>query len=82
MLCGCSIVSARPGAIVSTIVVFQRRFERGRTVGGGGVWVQGLGTFVQTTRKTFVQTIAPARDALSMEERWWHVARANVVGHR
>jgi hypothetical protein len=76
ILCGCSIVSARPGAIVSTIVVFQRRFERGRTVGGGGVWVQGLETFVQTTRKTFVQTICgsfvqqiePVKDAVRMEE--------------
>jgi hypothetical protein len=40
------------------------------------VWVQGLGTFVQTTRKTFVQTIRgsfvqqiePVKDAVRMEE--------------
>ena len=32
------------------------------------MWIQRLGTYVQTTRKTFVQTIEPAEDALSMDE--------------
>jgi len=40
------------------------------------MWIQRLGTYVQTTRKTFVQTmrnsfvqqIEPAKDAMRMEE--------------
>jgi hypothetical protein len=40
------------------------------------MWIQRLGTYVQTTRKTFVQTIRnsfvqqiePAKDAMRMEE--------------
>jgi hypothetical protein len=39
-----------------------------RTVDAVRMQVQRLGTYVQTTRKTFVQTIEPAKDALSMEE--------------
>jgi hypothetical protein len=39
-----------------------------RTVDAIRMQIQRLGLNVQTTRKTFVQTIEPAKDVLSMEE--------------
>ena len=41
-----------------------RCFERGRIVDVVRLWIQRLGSYVQTTRKTFVQTIELSSDVL------------------
>jgi hypothetical protein len=44
------------------------RFERGRTVDALRMWIRRLGSYVQTTRKIFVQTIEPSKDVSIMED--------------
>jgi hypothetical protein len=39
-------------------------------------------SIVCTIPAAIVHIMAPVSDALSVEERWWHVARADVVWRR